>query len=91
MIRNRDKFEKNKYRFHKRKGRLIVVGSIEWKWKITQGGDITAWCEDGNIVYTKAWTLLGYTRCDDWYEDCYWNRSTHASVTPKLIEKWLTP
>jgi len=88
-MRKESIIEKNQRNFHKRKARNIIVNGAVWKWTISRGGDIKAFSISGLIVSAKAWELKGYSQQGHWFNDCYWKKSTLASITPKDIEKWL--
>ena len=81
----RDRREQDRFA---RRGRLIVIGNVAWRWRVGKGATVIAYSEDGCRVVEDAWRICGLSSPDD-FDRGKWKRTQDGMVTPKLVEKWL--
>jgi hypothetical protein len=75
--------KKNIGRFKSRRGRLIVVDGVHWKWSCSSRGHVLlAYSEEGeHRCHTRPWVLFGWSQRD--FEE------NQVAITPRDIERWL--
>lgn len=74
---------KNQKNFVSRKGRLIVVNGVNWKWRVGKHGGVTAHSEFGDRMYAHADKITGR----DFFRG-QWKRSD--GVYPSDIAAWIS-
>jgi len=75
---------KKKNNFEKRKGRLITVDGIQWKWLISARLGVVAYSETGLKKYAHASDVSGRDTSRGQYK-----RNSNGEITPKDIENWI--
>ena len=82
-----------KTKFDDRKGKLIVVDGIKWKWR-TGKDNVVANSENGEkrlgtVAEVKGTVGNKFIKADDRFDRCRdWGRQG-GMITPVCVEKWL--
>lgn len=74
--------------FENRKGRLIVVDGVRWKYTVGRYS-VVARSEKGVSLYQEVSTVKYGKYTDRFYDDRYDKSSPYGSITPKDVEKWI--
>lgn len=69
-----------------RRGRLINVGGVMWKWFCGRGG-VVAFSEKGERKFEWASTIKGIS--PDAWDRGHWKKSGDGALTPGDVAKWL--
>ena len=72
------------------RGRRIHVQGIEWAYRVGRGGNVIAYSEKGERKLSNAWTIKGWTDPETFARG-QWKKTSDGMVTPRDIEKWLSP
>jgi len=70
--------------FEKRKGRLIKVDGVNWKWQMSKKLGVVAYCETGEKRYAHADVLTGGD-----VDRGQWKRTSDGEVRPRQVANWL--
>lgn len=80
---NQTQKDKQVRRFDARRGRLLIVDGVRWKWVVGRQF-VTAHCEDGSRRVQYADVVVGSD-----FERGQRKRSSDGMVTPVLVAEWL--
>ncbi len=78
--------EKDQIRFNKR-GRLIEVAGVKWRYKVT-AGSVIAYSEKGQRELEDSWKIKGFNS-PSVFERGQRKRTSDGVITPKEIANWL--
>ena len=73
--------------FEKRKGRLIVVDGVKWKWRVGKRCGTVAYSEHGERRLTHASIIKGISY--DTFDRGQWKGTMDGMITPADIAEWL--
>jgi hypothetical protein len=71
-------------KFESRKGRLITINGVKWKWQMSARHGVVAYCENGKKKYDWSHIVKGVdTRRGQW------KSNSDGSITPADIRRWI--
>ena len=69
------------------RGRLLMVGTTQWRWRCGDGGHVIAYSEHGERRLAGAWTILGMS--SDTFKRGQWKKTSDGIVGPGDVAKWI--
>jgi hypothetical protein len=72
--------------FEERKGRLIVVNNIKWKWRIGKS-NVTAYSENGIKLLSTPWDIKGISYAT--WERGQYKKTADGALMPAEVSNWI--
>jgi hypothetical protein len=79
--------KKNEERYASRKGRVLLVNGMNWKWQVTSRLGFIAYSENGDRLQAHAADVKGID--PDAFIEGQWDRNEDGALHPVEVGRWI--